>query len=139
MINELELRNRIDEVMSVKKMNPRSVSGDDANFYAKCYLQITKGKTLTIPVILAFIEKVPDLSTEWLFRGTGDMFLTDKQHSHTVSSPNFHIEGDNSVAINGDVSVQQQMIELLINKDNIIAEKDARISELTNTLLEYLR
>lgn len=77
MINEQDVRNRIEDVMSQKGLNPRSVSGEDVNFYQKAYLQLAKGKTLTLPIILALLEKVPDLSTEWLFRGVGEPFVAD--------------------------------------------------------------
>ncbi len=74
MTNEKNIRNRIEEAMNQKGLNPRSISGEDVNFYQKCFLQLAKGKTITLPVIAALFEKMPDLSAEWLFRGVGEPF-----------------------------------------------------------------
>ena len=78
MTNEIQVRERIAQVMEIKGINPRTLSGDDVNLYQKAYLQIARGKTLTSATIGALLNAVPDLSTEWLFRGIGEPFVAEQ-------------------------------------------------------------
>ena len=136
---ETEVRERIQFVLTTRSVNAHSLGAGDYNLWKKIYNQFNRGKTITMSSIEALLNAVPDLSAEWLFRGEGEPFLSHSDNTTlNTSSPTFHIDGDNSIAINGNVSIQQQVIELLIQKDAVIAEKDTRISELTDKLLTLI-
>lgn len=76
MTNETDFRKRVQFVLAAKNLNPRSLSNGDDNLWKKLYNQITKEKTITYSLIEALLNHVPDLRTEWLFRGEGEPFRT---------------------------------------------------------------
>lgn len=76
MLSEISLRSRIDLVMRKKNLNPRKISNGDDTLSRKVYYQITQQKTITADVLLLIIDAIPDLRTEWLFRGEGEPFRT---------------------------------------------------------------
>lgn len=76
MTNETDFRKRVQFVLAAKNLNPRSLSDGDDNLWKKLYNQITKEKTITYSLIEALLNHVPDLRTEWLFRGEGEPFRT---------------------------------------------------------------
>ena len=75
MTNETDFRARVNQILAIRNLNPRSLSKGDDNLWKKLYNQITKEKTITFSLIEALANQVPDLSLEWLFRGTGKPFL----------------------------------------------------------------
>ena len=75
MTNETDFRARVNYVLTQRNLNPRSLSNGDDNLWKKLYNQITKEKTITFSLIETLSNQVPDLSLEWLFRGTGNPFL----------------------------------------------------------------
>lgn len=74
MLSEISLRSRIDLVMREKNLNPRKISNGDDTLSRKVYYQLTQHKTITADVLLLLIDAIPDLRTEWLFRGEGEPF-----------------------------------------------------------------
>lgn len=78
MTNENEVRERINFVLKSRKLNARKLSAGDDNLWKKIYNQISKDTTLTVSVVEILLNAVPDLSTEWLFRGIGEPFVTEQ-------------------------------------------------------------
>ena len=76
MTNETDFRKRVQFVLAAKNLNPRSLSNGDDNLWKKVYYQITQQKTITADVLLLILDAIPDLRTEWLFRGEGEPFRT---------------------------------------------------------------
>ena len=78
MTNENEVRERINFVLKSRKLNARKLSAGDDNLWKKIWYQLDKGGVITLPSIEIILNAVPDLSTEWLFRGIGEPFVTEK-------------------------------------------------------------
>ena len=74
MTNETNFRTRVKFVLDARNLNPRSLAHGDDNLWKKLYNQISKEKTITFSLIEALLNEVPDLRTEWLFRGEGEPF-----------------------------------------------------------------
>lgn len=86
MTNETDFRKRVQFVLAAKNLNPRSLSNGDDNLWKKLYNQITKEKTITYSLIEALLNHVPDLRTEWLFRGEGAPFRTGESIEDQLSA-----------------------------------------------------
>lgn len=74
MTKEIEVRLRISKVMEDKNLNAHFLSNKNAALAQKLFNQLYKGKTLTFSTIEVILNAIPDLNTEWLFRGIGSPF-----------------------------------------------------------------
>lgn len=139
---EEQVRERIAQAIASKKLNPNSLAKGDVNLSRKIYKQLTEGKTLTYSVIEVLLEKIPDLSAEWLFRGTGRPFLTDQADEQQQSEeqeqrpdgnepPRATANGDGAIAIAGDgnITIPKQVLDMLAEKDRQLAAKDDIIKQ----------
>lgn len=69
---------RIREVFRIKGVSMLQVSnacGIKQNTFSR---QISGESTLSVSTLLSIIGYFPDISTEWLLRGDGNMFKSDK-------------------------------------------------------------
>lgn len=72
------IRHRIISAVESKGLKFNTLANGDSNLSRKIYKQLTEEKTLTYAVIEVVLSKIPDLSTEWLFRGIGEPFVTEQ-------------------------------------------------------------
>lgn len=134
---EEKVRERIAQVIASKGLNPNSLANGDSNLARKIYKQITEEKTLTYSVIEVILSSIPDLSTEWLFRGTGNPFLTDieqpseGEQQPSDTKPHAMANGNGAIAIagSGNVTVPQIILDMLAEKDRQLAAKDEIIKQ----------
>lgn len=134
---EEKVRERIAQVIASKGLNPNSLANGDSNLARKIYKQITEEKTLTYSVIEVILSSIPDLSTEWLFRGTGSPFLTnieqpsEGEQQPSDIKPHAMANGNGAIAIagSGNVTVPQIILDMLAEKDRQLAAKDEIIKQ----------
>lgn len=101
---------------------------------------ISRNGDIKSSTIIAVLTEFADISAEWLLRGEGEM-IRQKNDEKTINITNVHrsVTGDN---ITGSMVSKQDQEELnrlrqqLTNKEEQLAEKDARIKELTDTIIK---
>lgn len=76
-MNEIEIKNRIKEVLNQKDETINSISKDSA-IQVRLSRQINGKTALSYSTVDYILEYFPDLSTEWLLRGTGTPFADTK-------------------------------------------------------------
>ena len=95
-----------------------------------------KSSTLT-KILVAF----PEVSAEWLMRGKGEMFIDNNAGTTiTINNTKHSGTGDaisgNNIMANNKVADEKYYRDIIAEKESIIAEKDKRITELTDTLIK---
>ena len=96
-----------------------------------------KSSTLT-KILVAF----PEVSAEWLMRGKGDMFGEKSDGKIVINNSNVKGTGNvagigNTVSSTASSAAECEFLRQQVDsKDAMIAEKDKRITELTDTLIK---
>lgn len=111
-----EVRIRINSVLREKKLTENSVAAGDSSAQSRLNSQLSHGKKLTLDTILRILDACPDVSAEWLLRGTGDMVMKSQGevNSHNVNSK---VNSDNN-------SLPESFVR------DMLAEKDKQIQTL---------
>lgn len=120
------VRTRINAVLKEKKITENSVAAGDSATQSRLNSQLSHGKRITLDTVLRVLDACPDVSADWLLRGSGDMYKANG------------ITGANSVTGRNATVIGQQQSKSLLSEDfirEIIAEKDRQIQ----TLLEILK
>ena len=79
---EEEVRKRIRHVLDEKNVKVNTLAVKYKENQSKLSKQIKYKTAISLNTILLLLDEFPDLSTEWLLRGKGNMFLTtDANHS----------------------------------------------------------
>lgn len=71
---ESAVKQRIREVLHEKNISLSGFAGSDGALQKKLSRQINLGGALTYETISAILTRYPDVSAEWLMRGSGSMF-----------------------------------------------------------------
>lgn len=85
--------------------------------------QLNGIRELSLSTIMAILDSYPDLSSEWLMLGSGNMFLSDNSVDDQDSK-----RRDKLIGV---IETMQETIEL---KDSTIATLNERIKQLENQL-----
>lgn len=138
MVNSV--KNRLSEFISDKKLSVNALSAYIGIPQTTLNQAMKSDRKISVDVIALILERFPELSAEWLLRGEGEM-IRQKNDEKTINITNVHrsVTGDN---ITGSMVSKQDQEELnrlrqqLTNKEEQLAEKDARIKELTDTIIK---
>lgn len=113
------VRTRINEVLRENKITENSIAAGDSATQSRLNSQLSHGKKITLDTILRILDACPEVSADWLLRGTGEMYKTTK------------ITGANSVTGRNATVIGQQTAILSENfVRDMLAEKDKQIQTL---------
>lgn len=113
------VRNRINDVLREKGLTENSVAAGVSAVQSRLNSQLSHGGKITLDTILRILDACPDVSAEWLLRGTGEMYKSIK------------ITGANSVTGRNATVIGQQTAILSENfVRDMLAEKDKQIQAL---------
>ena len=113
------VRNRINDVLMEKGLTENSVAAGVSAVQSRLNSQLSHGGKITLDTILRILDACPDVSAEWLLRGTGEMYKSAK------------ITGANSVTGRNATVIGQQTAILSENfVRDMLAEKDKQIQTL---------
>lgn len=113
------VRNRINDVLREKGLTENSVAAGVSAVQSRLNSQLSHGGKITLDTILRILDACPDVSAEWLMRGTGEMYKSAK------------ITGANSVTGRNATVIGQQTAILSENfVRDMLAEKDKQIQTL---------
>lgn len=85
-------------------------------------------------IIVSILDNNQDLSAEWLMRGEGEM-IRIKNDEKTVNITNVHRSNTGSIATGAAAAPSSSSEECAFLREQI-KEKDARIKELTDTIVK---
>lgn len=121
------VRTRINSVLKEKGITENSVAAGDSSAQSRLNSQLSHGKRITLDTVLRILNACPDISADWLLRGSGEMYLGAK------------ITGANSVTGNNATVIGQQTAVLSENfVREMLAEKDRQIQILFTLLNEKI-
>ena len=113
------VRNRINDVLREKGLTENSIAAGISAVQSRLNSQLSHGGKITLDTILRILDACPDVSADWLLRGTGDMYKSAK------------ITGANSVTGPNATVIGQQTAILSENfVRDMLAEKDKQIQTL---------
>lgn len=113
------VRNRINVVLKEKGLTENSVAAGVSAVQSRLNSQLSHGGKITLDTILRILDACPDVSADWLLRGTGEMYKAAK------------ITGANSVTGRNATVIGQQTAILSENfVRDMLAEKDKHIQTL---------
>lgn len=116
------VRNRINDVLKEKGLTENSVAAGVSAVQSRLNSQLSHGGKITLDTILRILDSCPDVSADWLLRGSGDMY-------------NSGITGANKVMGDNATVIGQQAVTLSENFVNgLLAEKDKQIHTLLSLL-----
>lgn len=106
---------RIKELMNRKRLTPSAFADKIGVGRAIISHILSERNKVSLDVVMRILEAFPDISTDWLIRGEGQMYTTVDPapilpFSDTDNKQNRNVEGD-------DVDVQTQQEEDVYNKD----------------------
>ena len=80
---EDEVRQRILQILDTKGVTISAFAKRNGENQSKMNKQIKHSTTISIHTILLLLNQFPNISAEWLLRGTGEMYITEHP-SHEV-------------------------------------------------------
>lgn len=118
-VNEL----LISQSLSVRKLSeqigvPQKTLNNQVN--------VSNPALLTLETILLILERFPNVSTEWLLRGNGSMFLDEKESSSNGDTTTAKRTSDYRIKVIEKEDIQSNDKYL----DALIEEKNKRIADL---------
>lgn len=122
---ELEAENvrmRINAVLKEKGLTENSVAAGDSATQSRLNSQLSHGKRITLDTVLRILSACPDVSGDWLLRGSGDMYHSGITGANKVT-------GDNATVIGQQAGT---LSESFVN--GLLAEKDKQIHTLLSIL-----
>ncbi len=124
----LEVKSRIKALLRERRVTENQLSADGRFSQKTLNNQISHGATLTVEMLLFILDRFPDVSAEWLMRGTEG---TDAGK----------VVGDNNIANNRNTTVNDTdavrgLVAQLAEKDKQLAEKDKQIGQLLQIIAQ---
>ena len=114
-----EVRARINLLLKEKGITQNAVAAGDASAQKRLNSQLSHGATISLDSVLRVLNACPDVSADWLLRGTGEMYKVAK------------ITGASSVTGRNATVIGQQTAILSENfVRDMLAEKDKQIQTL---------
>lgn len=119
------VRNRINDVLREKGLTENSVAAGVSAVQSRLNSQLSHGGKITLDTILRILDACPDVSADWLLRGSGDIYIANGACSTGKVTGAEKVTGKNATIIG------QQSATLSENfVRDMLAEKDKQIQTL---------
>lgn len=94
------VRTRINTVLKEKKITENSVAAGDSAVQSRLNSQLSHGKKITLDTILRILDACPDVSADWLLRGTGEIYKASNiTGAHSVTGKNATVIGQQTAVL----------------------------------------
>ena len=118
-----EVRNRINLLLKEKGITQNAVAAGDAPAQKRLNSQLSHGAAISLDSILRVLAACPDVSADWLLRGTGEMYkVSNITGAHSVTGKNATVIGQQTAVLS----------ENFVR--DMLAEKDKQIQTLLTLL-----
>lgn len=114
----MDIRKQLKDILLHYNATLNSIAVDNA-MQTRLSRQVNGGASITYDTILHFLEIFPDVSAEWLFRGKGEMLISD-------NLPKFHgEESDSELDVHAELARKTaELEELKLQVLRLDAQKD---------------
>lgn len=122
------VKERVNELLISQSLSVRKLS-EQIGVQQKTLnnqVSVSNPASLTLETILLILERFPNLSTEWLLRGNGSMFLDEKESSSDSDTTPAKRTSDYRIKVIEKEDIQSNDKYL----DALIEEKNKRIADL---------
>lgn len=127
MDTEMTLKMRVKTCMEKLKVSANEMERQCGISHSTISSQVNGKSKLSATVIAELLAYRPDISAEWIFRGTGDMLITNKpmeinidnssRGHHNTNTTNY---GDTQTITTSDLAeLKQQIAELKADKEKL--------------------
>ena len=118
-----EVRDRINLLLKEKGITQNAVAAGDAPAQKRLNSQLSHGAAISLDSIIRVLAACPDVSADWLLRGTGDMYKASNiTGAHSVTGKNATVIGQQTAVLS----------ENFVR--DLLAEKDKQIQTLLTLL-----
>ena len=122
---ENAVRGRIKQLQKEKNFTENGLAAGDTSAQKRLNRQLSHGAGISLDTLLRILEACPDVSADWLLRGSGDMFVTA---GTSVTGAN-NVTGRNATIIGQQAGV---LTEAFVR--DLLAEKDRQIDALLKSI-----
>lgn len=126
MDTEMALKMRVKTCMEKLKVSANEMERQCGISHSTISSQVNGKSKLSATVIAELLAYRPDISAEWIFRGTGDMLITNKPMEINIDNSNRGHHNTNIGSIgtqtiaNSDLAeLKQQIAELKADKEKL--------------------
>lgn len=122
------VKERVNELLISQSLSVRKLS-EQIGVQQKTLnnqVSVSNPASLTLETILLILERFPNVSTEWLLRGNGNMFLDEKESSSDSTIASAKRASDYRIKVIEKEDIQSNDKYL----DALIEEKNKRIADL---------
>ena len=122
------VKERVNELLISQSLSVRKLS-EQIGVQQKTLnnqVNVSNPASLTLETILLILERFPNVSTEWLLRGNGTMFLDEKEIGSDSTIASAKRTGDYRIKVIEREDIQSNDKYL----DALIEEKNKRIEDL---------
>ena len=119
---EESVRARIADLQKEKGFTENGLAGGDTPTQKRLNRQLSHGAAITLDTLLRILQSFPEVSADWLLRGSGDMCRSEITGAQKVTGKNATVIGQQAVTLS----------ESFVRE--MLAEKDKQISTLLNLL-----
>ena len=131
---ELEAGNvrlRINAVLKEKGLTENSVAAGDSATQRRLNSQLSHGKRITLDTVLRILAACPDVSADWLLRGSGDIYIVNGASSTGKVTGAEKVTGKNATIIGQQsATLSEDFVR------GLLAEKDKQIETLMALLAQ---
>ena len=121
-----EVRARINLLLKEKGITQNAVAAGDAPAQKRLNSQLSHGAAISLDTVLRILAVCPDVSADWLLRGTGEMY----KNTQTITGAG-NVTGENATVIG-----QQNVLSENFVRD-MLAEKDKQIQTLLQIMAKW--
>lgn len=122
------VKERVNELLISQSLSVRKLS-EQIGVQQKTLnnqVSVSNPASLTLETILLILERFPNVSTEWLLRGNGSMFLDEEESSSDSDTTHAKRTSDYRIKVIEKEDIQSNDKYL----DALIEEKNKRIADL---------
>jgi len=115
---EKDVKKRVQDAMNKVGITAYAIAKSCSINERTVYQQITGSSKLGVETIEAFLRLSPDVSAEWLLRGSGSMLLSEPQHETLTGE----IRNDNETiaALKETIAAQKIAIDALTDQVKVL-------------------
>lgn len=122
---ETDIKNRVKVALRALDISPYSIARMQNLNERTIYDQINGNSKIGVATIEALLAYRPDISAEWLLRGTGDMLITNKPTEININNSNMGHHNTNigsgtqTITTSDLAELKQQIAELKADKEKL--------------------
>lgn len=121
---EEAVRARINKLQTEKGFTENGLAGGNIPTQKRLNRQLSHGAAITLDTLLRILQAYPEISADWLLRGSGDMYRSGITGANKVMGDNATVIGQQAVTLSEDFV------------RGLLAEKDKQIHTLLSLLTQ---